>query len=131
MDTPIFNRVIDRDYFTGTQASIYIGDVYVDEVVSYAYSVQQTKTPIYGYASQLFDAVSAGPVLVTGNFSINFKESGYLYLILMRYKQFNDAVEQALEKKGIRNARNHAHIPSPFVKDGRGRGLDGIDRRSI
>lgn len=132
---PIFNRVYDREYFSGTQAGLYIGDVYVDEVVSASWSVQQTKTPIYGYASQLFDAVSAGPVLVTGNFTVNFKESGYLYLILMRYKQLTDAVDQVLStvapsrftnKPGGRN-----RIPSPFVKDGRGKNLDGINRVTI
>lgn len=135
---PVFNRVYDREYFSGTQAGLYIGDVYVDEVVSAAWSVQQTKTPIYGYASQLFDAVSAGPVLVTGNFTVNFKQSGYLYLILMRYKQLNDAVEQALGTVAASKFRNalkwptkNNKVPSPFVKDGRGKNLDGINRITI
>lgn len=92
----LFNRVYDKEYFSGTQAAIYIGDVFIDEAISFSYSVQQQKTPIYGYASQLFDAVSAGPVLVQGNFAINFKEAHYLYLTLMRYHTFQREVKQKL-----------------------------------
>lgn len=92
------NRVYDKDYFSGSQAALYIGDVFVDEVVSYAFRVSQTKTPIYGYGSQLFDAVSKGPVLVSGNFAINFKESAYLYLVLMRYQEIVRGVETVLKK---------------------------------
>ncbi len=87
---PKFNSVgtglYDLDYFSGSQAQIYIGDVFVDEITSFQCSVQQSKQPIYGYASQLFDKVSKGTVLVQGSFSINFKESGYLWLVLNRYK---------------------------------------------
>jgi hypothetical protein len=90
----------DLDYFSGSQAALYIGDVWVDEVVNFQYSVQQSKQPIYGYASQLFDDVSAGTVLVQGSFSINFKESGYLWLVLQRYKRFDDATKQIISKYG-------------------------------
>ncbi|HLX52685.1 MAG TPA: hypothetical protein VKR58_02030, partial [Aquella sp.] len=88
----------DLDYFTGNSAVLYIGDVFVDEVTSFAFTVQQNKTPIYGYASQLFDDVAAGQVIVQGSFSINFKESGYLWLILHRYKKFQHLVDTQLDK---------------------------------
>lgn len=91
-------RIYDNEYFSGTQAALYIGDVLVDEVSSFAFNVQQSKTPIYGYASQLFDAVSKGTVIVTGSFSVNFKEANYLYLVLMRYHAFTKAVDQQILK---------------------------------
>lgn len=78
--------VYDAEYFDASQSFLYIGDILVDEVNALQYQVQQNKTPIYGYASQLFDAVAPANVLVQGSFRINFKESGYLYLILRRYK---------------------------------------------
>jgi len=64
---------------------LYIGDVWVDEVTSLAYQITQNKTPLYGYASQLFDDTAAGQIIVNGSFSINFKEQGYLWAVLRRY----------------------------------------------
>jgi hypothetical protein len=78
--------IYEVDYFSGAQVAIYIGDVLVDEVTSITYQVSQHRTPLYGYASQLFDALTAGPVIVQGNFTINFKEAGYLWFILQRYQ---------------------------------------------
>jgi hypothetical protein len=78
--------VYNNDYFSGAQVAIYIGDVLVDEITSFSYATVQNRTPLYGYASSLFDGVSKGTVLVQGEFSINFKEAGYLWLILNRYK---------------------------------------------
>jgi hypothetical protein len=79
--------IYNVEYFSGTQASVYIGDVWVDEITSISYSVQQSRTPLYGYADRLFRDVSEGQVLVQGQFSINFKEAGYLFLVLNRYRQ--------------------------------------------
>jgi len=87
----IFNTIYDMEYFASSSCFLYIGDVWVDEVVSLQWMVQQQKTPIYGYASQLWDDCSAGQVYVQGNFSINFTESGYLWAVLKRYKNmFSD-----------------------------------------
>lgn len=80
--------VYDREYFSGSQVSVYIGDVWVDEVVMLDYTVSENRAPIYGYASRRFDAVTNGNILVQGSFAINFKESGYLYVILQRYRDF-------------------------------------------
>lgn len=92
------SSIYDLDYFGSQQAALYIGDVFIDEATSFSYSVQQSKTPIYGYASQLFDAVSAGTVLVQGQFSINFKEAGYIWLVLQRYKRFQNQVDATLQR---------------------------------
>jgi len=78
--------IYNNDYFSGAQVAIYIGDVLIDEVTSMSYAVTQSRTPLYGYASRLFDAVAEGNVIVQGQFTINFKEAGYLWLVLQRYK---------------------------------------------
>lgn len=80
-------HVYDQEYFSGAQMNMYIGDVLIDEVTSLMVQVRQNKMPVYGYASQLFDKVSKGTVLVQGQFTINFKEAGYLYAVLERFKQ--------------------------------------------
>lgn len=76
------------DYFSGSQISVYIGDVLVDDIATIQYHVSQRKRPIYGYASQYFHKVASGQVLVEGTFSIPFKESDYLLLALARYSKF-------------------------------------------
>ena len=82
MDAGIYNT----EYFSGAQVSVYIGDVWIDEITSISYSVQQSRAPLYGYADTYFRDVAKGKVLVQGQFTINFKESGYLWLVLQRYK---------------------------------------------
>jgi hypothetical protein len=69
-------------YFTGSQASIWIDDIWVDEVFGISFSASQSILPIYGYASTFFDAVARGKVLVQGVFEINFVDEGYLYSVL-------------------------------------------------
>jgi hypothetical protein len=69
------------DYFSGADCKIFFGDIWVDDIITLQYNVNQDKTPIYGYASQLFDAVAKGQVIVQGSLSVSFKETGYLNLI--------------------------------------------------
>lgn len=69
------------DYFAGTDCKVFFGDIWVDDIVTIQYNVTQSKTPIYGYASQNFDAVARGQVLVEGTLAISFKETGYLNVI--------------------------------------------------
>lgn len=78
--------IYNVDYFSGSQCAVYIGDTWVDEVTSLTYVVQQDRVPLYGYADQLFSGVSKGQVIIQGEFTINFKEAGYLFLILDRYQ---------------------------------------------
>src|SRR3990167_10850494 len=97
--TPLVGAgIYDLDYYSGSQCSLYIGDVYIDEAVGMSFTVSQNKQPIYGYASQLFDAVSYGNVIVQGSFAVNFKESGYLWLVLHRYKRFENATNTIVER---------------------------------
>ena len=70
------------DYFSGAQANIYLGPVLLDEVTSLQWSVHQAKIPIYGYASQFFDEMARGTILVQGQFTINFIQPNYLFAVL-------------------------------------------------
>lgn len=75
-------------YFSGSQASLYIGDVWADEITSYSFTVQHDRAPVYGYGSQHWDFMPRGTILIMGEFTINFKEPNYLWIILERYKKF-------------------------------------------
>jgi hypothetical protein len=69
------------DYFTGPQCKVYFGDIWVDDIVTIQFNIVQNKEPIYGYASQNFDAVAMGTVLGQGTLTVAFKEVGYLNVI--------------------------------------------------
>lgn len=69
------------DYYSGTDCKLFYGDVWVDDVVGINYSVSQNKTPIYGYASQNFNAIAKGQIIVQGTMTVAFKETGYLNII--------------------------------------------------
>lgn len=90
--------IYNKEYFTGSQCAMYIGDILVDEVVRLEFEARQSKKPIYGYASTLYDDMSRGQFILTGNFSVNFKEAGYLWLVLNEYKKRNAGIDKMGEK---------------------------------
>lgn len=73
-------------YFTMTQARMYIGDLFIDELNGLQFALQDNKIPIYGYASRYYDAMAQGKSLVQGQFMINFISEGYLVSALRRYR---------------------------------------------
>jgi hypothetical protein len=78
--------VYDVDHFSGAQVAVFIGDILVDEITAINFIVQQQRRPLYGYGDQYFRAMSKGQILVQGQFAINFKEAGYLWLVLNEYR---------------------------------------------
>lgn len=72
-------------YFTMTQARMYIGNLFIDELNSLQFALQDNKIPIFGYASRFMDAVGQGKSLVQGQFTINFISEGYLTTVLKEY----------------------------------------------
>jgi hypothetical protein len=93
-DLKAVGQTYEYDHFAGSQVGIYIGDVFVDEINRLQFAIHQAKRPIYGYASQYYDAMASGQVIVSGTFTINFKESGYMHIILKRYGEIIGAGEQ-------------------------------------
>lgn len=74
-------------YFTMTQARMYIGTLFIDELNGLQFALQDNKIPIYGYASRYYDAIAQGKSLVQGQFTINFVSEGYLYVTLQEYQR--------------------------------------------
>lgn len=79
-------------YYSGSQITVWFGDILIDDIVSIQWVRSQSKRPIYGYASQQFDAVANGTVMIQGNFSINFRQSGYLSIVLFEIKKIYSEV---------------------------------------
>lgn len=119
--------IYNVEYFSGAQAAIYIGDVWVDEITSISFQVSQSRRPIYGYASQLFDDVAEGVVLVQGQFTINFKEAGYLWLVLNRHKALQGLPD--VMHKNLKNSTRRGFLDSPFSDEKSYK--DQINRQNI
>lgn len=125
MATQSKTTIYDQEYFSGSQVNLYIGDVLVDEVTGIQFQVTEQKRVWYGYGSQLFDAVSKGVILIEGQFSINYKESGYLHLVLERYQKlinqhknnllFRESSGGARTKDGIAKLKRNNIETQTFV----------------
>jgi len=131
----------DNDFFTGAQVNVYFGDVWVDDIVSLSFSLEQTKRPIYGYASQYYDAVAKGKISVRGNFTINFKENGYLYVILDYLKNnfytkeekggSSETLQKAFFMEKAESGRGDAKVISRNIEnilEKKSSGAEGFDR---
>lgn len=83
-------------YYSGSQISIWFGDIWVDDINYISYQYNQEKRPIYGYASQYFDAVAKGQILIQGNFAINFREKGYLSYIINNLPKLETSLKSSI-----------------------------------
>lgn len=84
-------------YFTPTQAFLYIGNLYIDELIGFQYTLQGNKVPVFGYASTMLDAIGTGKTLIQGQLSINFISEGYLYTVLDQYTLSSSDPQEANE----------------------------------
>jgi hypothetical protein len=75
---PITNLANGTRYFSAVDGEIYFGDIFINEVTSIAWNVQQQTMPIFGYNSYTFDDVAVGSRLIQGQFAINFTERDFL-----------------------------------------------------
>jgi hypothetical protein len=75
-------RHYSANYYSGTDIRIYFGDIWIDEVTSIEWTLQEQVAPIFGYASFTWDKVARGSRYISGSFSINFKETAYLQTIM-------------------------------------------------
>ncbi len=74
----------DFDYFCSANVVVYVGDQPLLDAAGISYDVQESRRPIYGYSSRLFDAVSRGNVLVSGSLLVNYINQDYLYDVINR-----------------------------------------------
>lgn len=69
-------------YYTATQARIYVGNLFIDEIDTLQFVLQDNTVPIFGYSSRYLDAYGQGRSLVQGQLALNFVTEGYLYTVL-------------------------------------------------
>lgn len=72
----------DKVYYSGANVRVYFGDIWIKEMVSIQFSIEENVAPIYGFNSYMFDKIARGTRMVTGAFILNHTENGYLDVIL-------------------------------------------------
>jgi hypothetical protein len=84
-------------YYSGSTIVLYMGNkLLLDECAFISYDLQQNKRPIYGYASQYWDAIAKGTILVQGSLGINYFDNKYLFVLLWEaYQQQNNQQQQS------------------------------------
>ena len=112
---------LNTEFYSGSQASIFIGDLWVDDICDWQYQINYSAAPIYGYGSQLYSHVAEGRVLVQGSFSINFREPNYLWAILKRYdfKSAADIKPNPLDAKNTMGNLSYSQNDISYINDKR------------
>lgn len=69
-------------YWSGLDANVFIGDIFVEEIVQVQYQIVEQVTPYYGYANYTAQRMHRGQRVISGSFLLNFKQSGYLFSLI-------------------------------------------------
>lgn len=80
-------RTFQYDAVSGAQIKVQLGeDVILEDCTAVQFTLTQSKKPVYGYHSQLFDAIAPGVVIVHGRLWLNFIHQGYLRVLIEGFK---------------------------------------------
>ena len=84
---PLTYDPYSKGYKTGVQSSIFIGPIWVEEVVSISIKSGTSDIPIYGYSNPYYGDILLGNYQVTGQIAISYIEPDYLLRIINTAKQ--------------------------------------------
>ena len=82
-----FNIEKSLPYRAPVHTRVFMGDVWLDDVVAINYQIQDFKEPVYGFKSRLFDDVTVGKTLVSGQLICHFRYPGYLTNVIEAVKK--------------------------------------------
>ena len=114
-------------YWSGLDAKVYANDVFLDDLVTLQYEVQEAVLPIYSYADYTFRSLARGARRVQGAFVINFRRDAYLFELLRLLskpvttntaaKKAEDTRARALAQTGTATAEDFLGLVSPGGKE--------------
>lgn len=103
-------------YYSGLDCRIYFNDIFVDELLSVQYTLQEAVAPLFSYASYTYDVLMHGARRVQGTFTMNYKREGYLFELL---KSLEDAPETTVrnfnDSEAFRIARTGTATVETFL----------------
>lgn len=83
------------DFYSGSQITVWFGNIMIDDINSIQWQYSQNKKPIYGYGSQQFDAVAKGTIIIQGEFVVNFRQRGYISMVLDEIKSIYGNIDNS------------------------------------
>lgn len=81
-------------YFTSAQTKMYIGDLFIDELVSIEWSIQENVVPVFGFNSKFADAYAEGRSMIQGQIMLNYTAPWYLGVALQNHLSKDAAAEK-------------------------------------
>jgi len=117
---------------SGSQIQVFFEEVLVDDCVRIAWGVQQSRQPIYGYASQYYNALADGVIILGGSLWIAFKEATYIPVILRHISARKDPNDPLYGSPAMspRDGTNHSSTLVQSAQEWRGGTSEGGARRA-
>lgn len=72
------SQFFNYSYFSGANTTVYIGTRPLIECAGISFSYQNSRQPVYGYASSKFDVMLPGRIIIQGNLLVNYVDKEYL-----------------------------------------------------
>ena len=72
----------NQTYWSGLDAAIYFNDLYIGEMVSLQYEIQESVYPLFPYSARTMEGAKHGTRRVFGQFTINYQQAILFWLIL-------------------------------------------------
>lgn len=104
------------EYFSGANVQIEVDDETMLECAGITFNVSESNQPVYGYASNLYDAVLPGRRIIQGSFIVNFSVKDNQLSILNDFLNstsfindtplFNITVNYGIKKKSVLSLLN-------------------------
>ena len=83
LDDQFQNTVTYRyDFFSGANIGVWVGPMLLSEAVAVEFSLSQSKRPLWGWASQKYDAVANGVVQCSGMLYMNFRQAHLMNAVI-------------------------------------------------
>lgn len=83
-------RLVDRfdsSYWSGKDVQVFAEDILIDDALQVSFQVMEQVRPYYHYSHYEVTRMHHGTRTITGELSLNFKRSGYLYSLLNYLRQ--------------------------------------------
>lgn len=77
-------------YWSGVDVSLYCGDIWIDDALQFGVQTVEQANPYYGYASYSADRIHHGVRILTGEFTVNYRHSNYIYAVLQEVTRNHD-----------------------------------------
>jgi hypothetical protein len=76
------SQFFNYSYFSGANTTVYVNNSALIECAGISFSYQNSRQPVYGYASDKFDVMLPGRIIIQGNLLVNYVDKQYLLNLL-------------------------------------------------